>query len=337
MELQARGNQEIAQKEMVSRFVHDVADMEVRAFTLKESAEQIRKDLQRKQQELERRYERKQMDRKSMETKCSEIQNQIREFKLGDVWAGEAGMGMALLGTIFFINSIILGIIGGLLLLLIKNEDVMIYFCIVFVFLDIIGSIIFFVRIMKNDYLIEKGKLQQNYQSQKDQIAHCDAELLALQTESREFVKKNIEFRAIADGLDRDSAMMEEKIQKCYALGIIKPAYQNLVSVLILDEIFSNDKADTMREAMLLCDTEIRHAELIGKLDQVMHALKTLSSILLSMNQVLEGISTNVSLISQDVYKMSEGQDRIAYATESLQKSAENTDFYITQKRMGML
>ena len=64
-----------------------------------------------------------------------------------------------------------------------------------------------------------------------------------------------------------------------------------------------------MREAMLLCDTEIRHAELIGKLDQVVHALKALSSTMISMSSVLDGINTN--------------------------RSAENTDFYIAQKRAG--
>ena len=134
------------------------------------------------------------------------------------------------------------------------------------------------------------------------------------------------------------------KIQKCYELNVIKPAYRNFVCVTILNEIFLNDKADTMRDAMLLCDEVLRHQEEIAGLNHIVEALNSIANYMREIKHTLDSISLSVDMICKDVYSLADKQDellksqrRIAYATESRQKSADNTDFYIAQKRAGAL
>ena len=150
-------------------------------------------------------------------------------------------------------------------------------------------------------------------------------------------IEQEKQVELMARRLEQDADRITENLKRCYELGVIMPSYRNLVSVVILDDIFTNDKADTMREANLLCDTEIRHAELVGKLDEVVHALKTLASSIQSMSHILSAINTNVSLISQDIYRMAETQEEIKYAADAIKSSADNADFYIAQRRAGAL
>ena len=171
----------------------------------------------------------------------------------------------------------------------------------------------------------------------KQQYIDGELAVKAADQELADVIEQEKQVEKIARQMEQDADTITESLKQCYELGVVRPSYRNLISVVILDDIFTNDKADTMREANLLCDTEIRHAELVGKLDEVVHALKALASSIQSMSHVLSAINTNVSLISQDVYRMSETQEEIKYATESVKKSADNADFYIAQKRAGSL
>ena len=140
-----------------------------------------------------------------------------------------------------------------------------------------------------------------------------------------------------ADELDSAADVIDEKLKICYSLGIIQHSYQNLVCVVVIDAIFINDKADTMREAMLLCDTELRHYELINKLDDIYHSLRALAMGMQRMSEILNSIDAGVNRIGDEVASMIKSQERIAYATESIKRSADNADFYIAQKRAGAL
>ena len=99
----------------------------------------------------------------------------------------------------------------------------------------------------------------------------------------------------------------------------------------------ANNFQDKRSEAILLCDTELRHYELINKLNDIYLSLKALASGIQRMNEVLEEINLNVRHISTDVFEMKQIGKDIAYVSESLKSSAENTDFYIAQRRAGAL
>ena len=356
MELQEMGNQEIAPKDMMSKFVHDVADMEVRKFTLQEIVNKCRKDMPATVGTLKSRSKKilEEIDlcRRKLANKQEAINKQhewhpdtfIEYCRDEDRDKSKARfIGYGFLHFAVFVT--IVSLIGAFFETHWSTNELTFaqfgsFACYVLMFFGIWYQ----VRHCKykkarrdqiEKHLREKEKWPEEIASLSEQIVKKEEELQEIRTaldylEGGDCGKK-------LDRLDATVAQIDQNLQACYSLNIIKPSYRNLISVVILDEIFTNDKADTMREAMLLCDTEIRHAELIGKLDQVVHALKALSSTMISMSSVLDGINTNISLISQDVYKMSEKQGRIVYAAESLQRSAENTDFYIAQKRAGAL
>ena len=355
MELQATGNQEIAQKEMVSKFVHDVADMEVRKFTLQEIVNKCRKDMPATEKNLSNRYEKvlKEIEscRQNLAMTQSRMNNQhewhpdtfieycrdVDSNKSKKRLIGYGFLHFSVFVTIVSVLSVFETVFSSKELSFLQLGS---FICYVMVYLGI------WYLVRHHKYKKEREKQIKKYLQEKERwpevIISLNEQMTKKEKEQKEITAlldyiREGDCRKTIEQIDATLAQINQNLQTCYSLNIIKPAYRNLISVVILDEIFANDKADTMREAMLLCDTEIRHAELIGKLDQVVHALKTLSATMISISSILNGINTNISLISQDVYKLSENQGRIAYATESLQKSADNTDFYIAQKRAGAL
>lgn len=346
MELQARGNREIAQKEMVSRFVHDVADMEVRAFTLRETAKKCRQELKSQERDVQdhlrickSQYEEVQEAYRAAETRYKEVRDyetfvrkyHDKEYEL-EIIPSVHGIFAFLLGS-SAIGVIMAGIMGEID----DTPQWMFFLPLIFVLDIVIYNLI--RKQVKTERHGKMIRLFQSYSVLAEEKMNAIQEIYDKAERDNKTFEEYTKVKVMAQIADMESAAneIEEKLRQCYALNVIKPAYQNFVSVAILDEIFVNDKADTMREAMILCDSQLRHGELMGKMDQVMNVLDELASTLSHIGYMLNGIHTNVSLISQDVFKMTEKQDRIAYATESLQKSAENTDFYITQKRMGML
>lgn len=348
MELQATGNQGITNRSAIAKFVHDVADMEVRVFTLRRAAKRIRKDVQKKKEELGTEI-------RNRENECEKISNKLKETneraekKKNELEKERKNSWWLSIKTAAIVGLAILPFIG----MLISFDGVEKLFRGREHWLLISGYIVIFILMFilmlflsKTDYAHQVKKYTSEYlPNLRNEINTIEKEhaaahqmVISAQTDLQNFEHKTIPaLFARAEALEKDAKLIEEKLRQCYELDIVKPSYRKLVCVVILDEIFTNDKADTMREAMLLCDTEIRHAELIGKLDEVIHSLKTLASTLQYMTHVLENINSNVSLISQDVYRIAESQDRIAYATESIKQSAANADYYIEQKRMGVL
>lgn len=103
-----------------------------------------------------------------------------------------------------------------------------------------------------------------------------------------------------------------------------------------------------MREAMILCDQALRHQEEMKGLNSILNMLSSIAGYMRELNETVRSINFNISMISQDVYRMAENQaqaqarneamqERIAYAAESIKQSADNADFYIAQRRAGIL
>lgn len=375
MELQTTGNQGIAQRDTVAKFVNDVADMEIRAFSMREAAIKCRSDANHLENEFNSGSKKlkdgvsisksarvaTERELKGKKQKYAESKRYCDNYKFGD-YCKQTFSGGRLFGFIVLHFLAIFILIMGLNYPDDPTGAAMgVALSIAF---EILFPIIWYVK-KNSGYQSRLFSLKKDIKSQEDEIKKLendlpkiekmitDAELL-LEMEDEAFapIKAQAEqIRQKADELDTAAARVEEKIRECYALNIIKPAYQKMVCVTILNDVFVNDKADTMREAMLLCDAEIRHSELIHQLDKVIHSLGILANSLQSIHDVLETINSNVSMISQDIFRMSESQEKMAvlleniesnsqaaaFATESIKQSANNADFYIAQRRAGVL
>ena len=151
--------------------------------------------------------------------------------------------------------------------------------------------------------------------------------------------------------LERTAQKVEDNLMVSYELSVIPPNYRNMICTSIIDDVFINDKADTMREATLLCDTELRHADLIGKLSDISFALQRISTTLQSMNFLLCSINQNIITMRRDIFDISltlnsiEAQnmdllveaESTRYATESIKESMDNINHYIELRKGGLL
>ena len=341
MEMQPIHNSgELSTKANMTKFVHDVADMEVRAFTMRATAAQCRAEAKKKTEKmvyahqkcLEKRNELKQayINAQKAVDGCTLKSYRKKKRTVGRFFAHLAIHYFGGFAMVFSICMLALGNLhlpGGIV-----------------AFLTVLSSLAYLTAFYTICYRISKeqhrGYLATLKQACDEAYARSMDGERALQNAERDLsdaAKHEKEVGLMADRLEQDADTITESLKQCYELGVVMPSYRNLISVVILDDIFTNDKADTMREANLLCDTEIRHAELVGKLDEVVHALKTLAASIQSMSNILSAINTNVSLISQDIYRMADTQEEIKYAAESIKRSADNADFYIAQKRAGSL
>ena len=340
MELQKlNGQQELTVKEKTARFIHDVADMEIRLHTLVEvkracykEKDKLEREISSISKEIEDKENSWKQDMENAKKDVEEMEKKCRGSFFKHL--------LALIFSPYFLLKLILcammSIIPGVFTLFFLDVDTDESF------LKAVGSwalLIYIIWAVGAAITYRKDlKKKRQYYSEKQQ--HSKEHLKTIDSLKQKKRELNDAYSALSERIfevDQACDIIREKLELCYELGIIKPAYSNAVCVIVLDEIFTNDKADTMREAMLLCDAELRHHELVGKLDEVVHALKKIGSSLSHMNYVLNSIDTNASMISQDIYNMKESQEKIAYAAESVQKSAENADMYIYQRRTGMI
>ena len=335
-----RGSGELSTKANMRKFVHHVADMEVRAFTMRETAAKCRAQAKNKTEEMTHARQR-----------CLDLRNRLKQAHMNAQKAMDectlkafrkkkrtAGRVFAHLGLHYFCGAATVMAVYS-----IAWEGFRLPGGIVAIMM-VLSALVYLTLFYIICFAISEKKYCQYILDLKEACDKAHAESLdgerALQNAEQQLadaVKQEKEIGLAADRLEQGADTITENLKRCYELGVIMPSYRNLVSVVILDDIFTNDKADTMREANLLCDTEIRHAELVGKLDEVVHALKTLASSIQSMSHILSAINTNVSLISQDIYRMAETQDEIKYAADAINSSADNADFYIAQRRAGAL
>ena len=333
--------QNLQTKQVTASFVHDVADMEVRAFSMREAAKKVREEAKQERDNkeweihnLERNVENIHASNKHIcEYRKKKFPSYSKFFLCGGAFLGwiiPLGIGI-FIATMFTMSAYSAEKI---------TDDHLIPVVMFWMFSGIYGFSyglpLFISSAKKYKRLVAEyeQKLQENHMI----LATVEPKLAACKEAFRIYVNETFpKILARADRLEADAALVEKKLQECYALKIIQPAYQKLVCAVILDEIFSNDKADTMREAMLLCDTEIRHADIMVKMDEVIDALHRLSYQLHSMSSVLDSINTNVGLISQDVYSMRGNQEQMAYSIEAIRQSTQNVDSYIAQRRAGAL
>lgn len=153
----------------------------------------------------------------------------------------------------------------------------------------------------------------------------------------------------------------ENKVQ-LYEFGIVPPDYRSLDAVLMIANIFDNDLADTMREAVLLYDERVFRGEVVRGIDNINKSLSRLNQTMSAVVSCLYDINRNVSRvaleingIANQIYSMHEDvseigkkilkeQRKIAddsratrFAAEAIQKSAEKLEWYAELRIMGLI
>lgn len=97
-----------------------------------------------------------------------------------------------------------------------------------------------------------------------------------------------------AEVLEQKANQIAEKKMQLYSLGIVPPDYRTLDSLVMLDSIFRNDLADTMREAVLIYDERVFRNEVLRGIDRIYTMLGQLSSSMRALETRLIEVRTEV-------------------------------------------
>lgn len=143
------------------------------------------------------------------------------------------------------------------------------------------------------------------------------------------------------DDLDTQIAKANAQRQSFYAVGIVPVDYRTLDCAFVLDQIFRNDLADTMREGIKLYEERVYRGEVIKGIASIVSHLDNLTGLMGDLGQRLNRINTEVSMMSNDLFQMADRQSRMQeemndsnrrvleesrlhrYATEALNRNAE--------------
>lgn len=136
------------------------------------------------------------------------------------------------------------------------------------------------------------------------------------------------------DDLDQAIARMTRQREQFYGANLIPVDYRTLDCVFMLDQIFRNDLADTMREAIAKYEERVYRGEVIQGISAIVSRLDNLTGLMSDLGRQLGSIQTQVSFMSNDLYDMAERQSKAQsqimeetrlrrYATEELNRNAE--------------
>ena len=135
---------------------------------------------------------------------------------------------------------------------------------------------------------------------------------------------------------------IEKRKQKLYSLNIVPPDYRELDCMIEFDQIFRNDLADTMREAIKIYDERVFRGEVIRGVDKIYTMMGELVATMLNIESALYGIQSEVRLMSDELYKFTSNAEKTQedllsetraahYATEALQKTQERCEWYMNR------
>lgn len=318
-------NQDLAKKEALGQYVHDMVDLEIRAFSLRKTAEKTRKEAERAEKNTNSTVDSAiKSKERTLEEKNFRERNSIVTF--GDYCRNDKGYVIGC--SLFWIIPLLIGIPSFFF-----DDESWIMGVVCLGLALIISSLHWgscFSEFKKKSKLDKETlmRLQNDYE-------YWEKKLVSAQ-ENRENVRVYVQaLCSHADQLDKDIAEIESTLQKNYALNIIPPDYRRLECLVWIDYAFRNDQVDTMREATLQCDKWVRH-------NDTMKALKELAENIRSVAVLLENMNSNISMMNQDLFRIAEAQEKqlsesqsARYAMESVQKSTERLAMYEDMKRAG--
>ena len=358
------------------KFLQDVADLETKAFTLEQLAEEYDENTKRETRNLEFRIEKAsgacKMAQKTVQEYKEEVDEQrglltqqqehlkqlqfqydvldentiaVKQIIIKDEYkskvakAKTAGCGIGCLGTIIAYLAI-----AAAFLILNEIDNIfgvifsLIGFPLVVVLATIlctIGAKIAGKRSKKKAYYVQrKDELEKEIEKERGLLLGYEARLRekedAWQKAEQSYQLKVTELTQ----LQAEKALMEQQlhcselqIAKCLesaqtirgnlvriyeTADLIPPDYREMDCVLAFQQIFRNDLADTMREAVMIYEQRVYRQEVIRGMDRIYHELQDLNSSMYYIKHTLTGIRDNVSMMSQDLFQVVGKMDQMS-------------------------
>ncbi len=369
-------------KNDTQRFLQDVAELEAKAFTLEQLAEECNEEISARIRNIEyevkkatKNYKFKEQNAQDHEQKVneqrvflSEQQDQLKKLKrecntldennfddkqivINDsnkskvLKAQTAGCGIGCLATVVLYLSIViilailstlpnLNLLDGLLGELLSMFTLPLLIILAVILCTIGAKKGGKLSRKKVYYKQRKDELEKEIEQCKEQIFQCEEALQNKENNWHQAQKEYLNEEAQLQKLRQEKAMLDqqlhlaeqqktmsqesaktikENLARIYeASDLIPPDYREMDCVLAFQQIFRNDLADTMREAVMIYEQRVFRQEVIRGMDRIYHKLEDLDSSMYYLKHTLTGIRDNISMMSQDVFKIAEKMDQIS-------------------------
>ena len=322
-------------------YVHDMAEIEIKrqiidivadrskalAISIKNKAEQDLSDVSEKLRSEKQKYEKNKHIKNKEETSLKETKKTIVTFHRVFSYIVESLFKTSWKFRLFIY---FLCLIPGALLAGINNEYIKselldeIFFPFGMLFIMLVLAETFFIsKIIKKlriDYvtLYKINKLDFDCSVRELNITEKKIEELEKELERKKNNLKvqtnkarTLEYRSSV--FKKESKKMAKILEQSYEqTGVVPIDYRYISCVLMIDYVFKNDLADTVREAIEYYETKVFRDGLFNKLDDIHNTLKIMSGKLSSMTSILRSINSQVGELSEDVCNISENSNLIA-------------------------
>lgn len=200
----------------------------------------------------------------------------------------------------------------------------------------IVGACIWFAIFFKIRSRIRRKRYKNMQATQKKETCSAKENLEHREKVLADAICEYNKRLCVAAKIDEQIASLEQSVEELkgklntyYQKNIVPPDYRNFPCVLVIEYVFRNDQADTMREATLICDDHIRHGE-------VLVVLKGLAETMRGLGNTLNRLSSTIEDIDQDIKRLSSSQEALVsetkasrYAAEALKSSTERLEWAV--------
>lgn len=315
-------------KEQTAKFVHDAVEMETAVFTLDRAIAECEKKKEENLQSARNNLQSAQANHARCKEKVDNPPKMEENSKSSIATIGAGGLGC--LGTIVLFSTIynpIYAWINSFLNLHIFSLIISVVITLLILFIPytilvVVGVIIDDKRDkpLKDAYQAELAKLAREEKQAKMYVNNREIDLRKALSQASLLTTQISDLRTKRN-------QVQSTLSRFYDLGVIPPDYRYMDCAIMLDQIFRNDLADTMRDAIKIYEERVFRGEVIKGMDRICSMLGNLSAGMMAIEQRLSFIDSNVKMMSQDLYNFSEriaqGQAKQQKATEDLLKETE--------------
>ena len=193
----------------------------------------------------------------------------------------------------------------------------------------------------------KKARLQKDLETGRKMIAEKMEMKPQQQTRILQAFSK---LRPHLDEINAQIENLEKQRDTIYGMNVLPPDYRSLECVMALHQIFRNDLADTMRDAILLYEERLFRGEMIRGLDNIAKSIDQLGrhmqetvTQLKKMNVTAERMGKNLVDIAYDIQEgnaqaanISEKIESQSFINESIKTNTERLAWYEEQRRLGL-
>ncbi len=345
-------------KEEIARYVHAAVEMETAVFTIEKMIDKCESEQKNIQDNAKTEHDKCFAKANQLSNQIADARKRLKstwnapDFKLdwGEYWKH---FFITVASVWFPVLLITLWTIEGLGYMLVHHSlmesSYMPLFVFYFVVLYIISIIYIPLLIQKHEHHdFIKRLINEDHRSRicaQESLSKLLPEYKtaceAMQQAELHCDKAYIEADILANQIQTLSAkqlILSDQLNKFYHIGVIPPDYRTMKCAIMLDWIFRNDLADTMRDAIMIYEERDFHNTVVGGMKAFEQCLNSVNSNVEMMRQdlctIFEGIAAGQAKLQKATEELMNETRMSRYATEQVAESAKNLEWH-ERRRQG--